>query len=118
MTANAEALKPQRLKEIKYRYIENDLCAGANGAIKELVAEVERLQNSRPASGVEVDECTIALVLFQHFSSCLAGTNFKDDPKKQKYINAAKEILRYLPTPTSVTSEEVEEATKRESSDE
>lgn len=39
---------------------------------------------------------TVEIVLFQHFSNCFAGTDFKDDPKKQKYIDAAKEVMRYV----------------------
>jgi hypothetical protein len=37
-------LTDERLKEIKYRHIEEGLCAGANGAIFELIAEIERIR--------------------------------------------------------------------------
>ena len=63
---------------------------------------IEAYEAAKPSEQVrdKDTERTIALVIFQHYSSLLAGGDFEDDPAKEKHLRAAREIMRYMPKPS------------------
>jgi hypothetical protein len=69
-----------------------DVRAFCREAFRPLLEAYESAKTEQPVELPRTIEC----VLFQHFSNVLAGTDFKDDPKKQKYIDATKEVMRYV----------------------
>ncbi len=68
-----ELMSDARLKIIKARHVEERLCAGANQAIRELVAEVERLKSLEEENRIlrealfprpEIKDCSPLILYF------------------------------------------------------